>query len=221
MRLALLALLCSLVSWTAFAADAPEKPGSLGWAIAHYEVKPEDRPYLEKIEKYLSGITTVNADFVQVEPNGNISSGKFYMQRPGRMRMEYNPPNPVLLVTNGNALVYYDKSLQQVTNIPLSSTLVGFLTRPQIRFDSSVKIVDFTRKPGSLRLTLVQTARPKDGLLTLEFQDDPLKIRNMVVTDSAGQITTVSLNNAQFDVPVDQKLFVFRDPRKKYPNVPD
>jgi outer membrane lipoprotein-sorting protein len=68
------------------------------------------------------------------------------------------------------------------------------------------------RSNGSLRISLIQSKRPKDGTLTLEFSDSPLSLRNMIVTDSGGQTTTVSLNNARFNAPIAADLFVFNDP---------
>ncbi len=201
-------------------ADKPENKDSLAYAIKHYQVDLVDMPHLQRIERYLTGLTSIKSDFIQVAPSGDVTTGKFYLQRPGKLRMEYDPPTPILLVTNGSSLVYFDKELKQVTTIPLTGTLIGFLARKEVTFDSSVKIVNFTRKPGSLRVTLVEADHPRDGLLTLEFSDGPLKLRNMVVTDAGGQITTVSLNNARYGEALDPGLFVFHDPRSKYSNVP-
>lgn len=132
--------------------------------------------------------------------------------RPGKLRLQYDPPTPILMVTSGDYLVYYDHELGQVNYIDMDDTLVGFLARPQVRFDDSVKVVDLTQINNSIRVTILQSEKPKDGMLTLELSDNPLQIRNMIVTDSAGQITTVSLNNAKFGVKLDADLFRFKDP---------
>ena len=76
---------------------------------------------IERLENYLSGITTITSDFSQAAPDGSISAGRFYLQRPNKMRWEYKPPVPILMVANGLELVYYDKELEQVTYIPLIS----------------------------------------------------------------------------------------------------
>lgn len=180
--------------------------------VKPYKLTDSDKTTLVHVEKYLSGIHTLSADFIQAAPNGDITSGKFCLQRPGKLRMEYDPPTPVLMVTSGNYIVYYDKELDQVSRIRLDSTLVGFLARDNIQFDSSVTITNMEDEDKILRISLIQTKHPRDGTLTLEFSEDPLTFHNIIVKDSTGQVTTVALNNAQFNMPLPQSLFVFKDP---------
>lgn len=169
---------------------------------------------IARVENYLSGLSSITSEFTQVAPDGTLTSGKFFLERPGKMRWQYNPPTPVLMVANGSEMIYYDYELEQLTHIPLDSTLVGFLAKNKISFSDSVGIISFEEKTGSIRIGIAQKERPTDGQLILEFVDKPLLIRNMVVTDTSGQVTTVSLNNANFGVKIDEKLFEFRDPRK-------
>lgn len=162
-----------------------------------------------RVETYLSGITTIVADFVQIAPDGGLVSGKFYLQRPGKMRWQYEPPTPILMVADGRHLVFYDYELDQTSYIPLQDTLAGFLARKDITFGGDVVITALEEGSGSLRVTMVQKSKPKDGSLTLEFATEPLQLRNMLVFDATGQQTTVALNNARYDVPLDGKLFIF------------
>jgi outer membrane lipoprotein-sorting protein len=118
------------------------------------------------------------------------------------------------MVANGSQLVYYDYELEQLSYIPLDSTLIGFLAQDKIRFDNSVGIFSFSENAGTVRIGVAQRAHPDDGRLVLEFSDKPLLIRNMVVTDASGQVTTVSLNNARYGEKIDKSLFDFRDPRE-------
>jgi outer membrane lipoprotein-sorting protein len=169
---------------------------------------------LGRVEKYLSSINTIVADFSQIAPSGALSTGKFYLKRPKQMRWQYNPPTPILMVTRGEYLTYYDYELNQVSDIPLQDTLLGFLSQKQISFaDKAVKVTDFEQEPGIIRITLVQSANPDDGALMLEFSDKPLRLYNMRVTDSTGQTTSIALNNARFDVTLNNKTFEFKDPR--------
>ncbi|MDE3060750.1 MAG: outer membrane lipoprotein carrier protein LolA, partial [Pseudomonadota bacterium] len=70
---------------------------------------------IHRIEDYLSNLTTIVSDFTQVAPDGTLSTGKFYLKRPGKMRWQYNPPTPILMVSSGSELVYYDIELDQIT----------------------------------------------------------------------------------------------------------
>lgn len=178
----------------------------------------EDKAEVERVEKYLTGLTTIEADFVQIAPDGGMASGKFYLSRPGRMRWQYDPPTPILMIADGKFLVFYDYELDQTSYIPLQETLAGFLARETIVFGGDVVITDIKRGPGSLRLSMVQQKKPKDGQLTLEFATTPLQLRNMKVVDSVGQETTVSLNNARYGTPLGKELFVFES-RKTAPRI--
>lgn len=173
---------------------------------------------ITRLQDYLSDLTTIISDFMQIAPDGSLTNGKFFLDRPGKMRWQYNPPTPILMVANGSEMIYYDYELEQVSHIPLDSTLIGFLAQKKIRFDGSVGIISFSEQNSTIRIGVAQRDRPDDGQLILEFSDNPLLIRNMVVTDASGQTTTVSLNNANFGVKIEENQFIWKDPRKKRRN---
>jgi outer membrane lipoprotein-sorting protein len=208
MRKTLLSLLLLFIS--AFALDC--------FAAGQQFLPPEEiakhQRTITRLEKYLSNLSTIVSDFTQVAPDGSLTSGKFYLQRPGKMRWQYNPPTPMLIVSNGSEMVFYDYELEQVSHIPLNQTLIGFLAQEEIRFDNTVGLRSIEEETSVIRITLAQREKPTEGQLMLEFSDKPLTLRNMVVTDAANQVTTVSLNNAQFGVKLDKELFIWRDPRK-------
>jgi len=198
-------LLAVLVSWVALAAPT----------LAESDIRTEHAADLTRVQAYLNNITTLVSDFSQIAPDGSLATGKFYLKRPGKMRWQYNPPTPILMVASGSEMVYYDYELQQVSHIPIDSTLASFLAQDKINlFDPFITLTDFQAGEGMVRISLTQSNKPEAGKLTLEFSDHPLHIRNMVVTDAQGQTTTVALNNAQFGGELENKLFVFVDPRK-------
>src|SRR5690606_35599945 len=132
-------------------------------------------------------------------------------QRPGKMRWQYNPPTPILMVSSGSTLVFYDYELEQVSHIPLDGSLVSFLAREKITFGDDVGITYISNEANAIRIEVAQKDKPTEGKLMLEFSDKPLTLRNMVVTDSTGQVTTVALTNATFGAKIDPKLFIFKD----------
>ena len=188
------------------------QPLAASESVKPYPLTPNDKILLGNIENYLSSIHTISAEFLQASPNGDMASGKFYLERPGKLRLEYAPPTPVLMVTDGSTIIYYDKELDQISRIPMDSTLVGFLAQERVKFDKAVIVTGFENVDGILRVSLVQQDRPKDGTLTLEFSDRPLMLHNMIVTDNSGQKTAVGLNKTRFNVTLDNALFVFKDP---------
>lgn len=169
---------------------------------------------IKRIEEYLTNLTSIVADFSQVDPNGATAEGKFYLKKPGKMRWEYKPPTPILLVSNGKVMTYYDSELDQVNYIAFDDTLAGFLAQDIITLESkSARLVDFVAKDGVIRATIVQREKPDEGSLTLEFADKPLQLKQMVVTDARGQRTNIALQNAEFGAELPDSLFKFEDPR--------
>jgi len=177
---------------------------------------PQDRADLARIGAYLNSIHTLKAHFLQVAPNGGTSEGTAWMQRPGRMRFQYDPPSPLLLVAGHGLFVYYDRELRQVTNIPLGSTPLGLLLRQEISLAGDATVTAFARQPGQIEITLVKTDSPGDGSLTLVFADNPLALRQWVVTDSQRRETSVTLYNVELGGQFDQDMFTLVDP-KDYP----
>jgi len=181
-------------------------------AQADYQPTADNKAVIARLEHYLTSIKTINASFTQEASNGDVSTGIFYLAKPGKLRMEYAPPTPILMVAKDGKIAYYDKELQQVSYISLDSSLVGFLARDKVTFDDSVTITHLSNSNQSISISIVQSKNPKDNTLTLEFSDNPLLLRNMIVKDSAGNITSVALNNARFNGVLDEDLFVFKDP---------
>lgn len=204
--LRMMVLGASLVFSSPAMAEGPLRFLSQGELAAHKDT-------LKRVEQYLSKLTTIVADFNQTAPDGSLTGGRFLMERPGKMRWQYNPPTPILIVSNGSELVFYDYELEQVSTIPLDSTIIGFMAREHISFDDTVGVIDFEEENGVIRVSLAQRKSPDEGTLMMEFSDKPLLLRNMIITDATQQVTSVALNNARFGVPIEPELFVFRDPR--------
>lgn len=201
--LALLAAGCAAASnvGPALAATAPRTP-----------LSAEDSADVARVEEYLNGIRTLTARFMQIADNGATAEGKLYLARPGRLRLEYDPPVPILMVANGSFLIHYDKDLKAVTHLPIDSTPAGLLVRERIRLADDVTVTRVERGPGSLRVTLVQTKDPQAGRITLAFGERPFALSNWQVTDAQGNVTRVSLIEPRIGVALDPELFRFMDP---------
>lgn len=169
---------------------------------------------IAQIQQYLNSITTLKAHFVQVAPNGAISQGTTWLDRPGRMRFQYDPPSPLLLVAGHGLFVFHDSSLDQTSNLPLNATPLGILLSDHIRLTGGdVTVTDLRNLPGEVAISLVWNAHPTDGSLMLVFTTNPLTLRQWTVTDATGQRTTVTLSNIELGGKFDQQLFEFIDPR--------
>lgn len=186
------------------------------WAQGIANLNDTDKSDILRIEAYLNKIKTMEARFLQVSSDGDYSEGDLYLSRPGKMRIEYDPPKPVLIVVNGQNLVYFDKELEQVSYFSLEDTQAEILLRETISFSSEDLIVTrFERGPGVLRLTVIKGNDPLEGNLTLIFSDKPLGLKKWTITDAQGIVTNVSLLGPRFGASLDAKLFDFEPPADK------
>jgi outer membrane lipoprotein-sorting protein len=166
---------------------------------------------LQRVTAYLNSIHTMYARFQQVSPNGGTVSGQLWMARPGRMRFEYDPPSPILLLADMFYVYYVDKELVEMSKVGLKSTPAWLLLREPITFDDLV-VTGFERGPNTLRITVVEKAEPDKGSLTMVFSYRPLTLRQWSIVDEQRRITTVSLYGERLGVALDPKLFVYQDP---------
>ena len=168
---------------------------------------PADRGWVQRVQDSLNAITTLKARFLQIAPDGRTTQGTAWLDRPGRMRFEYAKPSPLLLVAGGGKLVFNDSELKQTTDVPLDKTPVGLLLRANLALSGDITVTGFHHADGQLQVTLVRTAAPGDGSLTLIFSDQPLALRSWSVLDAQGRETRVDLYDAVLGQPLPQTLF--------------
>jgi outer membrane lipoprotein-sorting protein len=168
-----------------------------------------DKALISQVETYLNGQTAITANFLQVAADGSTRSGKAWLQRPGKMRFAYDPPDPQLLVAGFGLLVYHDPQLDQTTNIPLGSTPLGILLAKHVDLSGDVTVTGITRQPGEDDITLIRTGKAAAGSLTLVFGTDPLELRQWVVNDAQGKQTRVSLYDIATGGPFPDSLFQY------------
>lgn len=158
-----------------------------------------DRADLARIEKYLNELTTVDSHFVQLSQDGFVE-GRLRLSRPGNMRIEYEPPVPVLIVASDLIVMYYDHELHQTTFIPTFETPAHFLLREKIDLSDGLTVIGFEREASVLRVTLVETDNPDTGRITIVFEDKPLRLVKWRVVDAQASVVDVSLVNPRFGV---------------------
>lgn len=172
----------------------------------------QDRADLQRIEKYLNEIRTLSSPFLQVAADGGQSKGTVSIARPGKIRIDYDPPTSLLVVGSGGSMAVYDRDLKQVNYVNINQTPIGVLVREQIRLAGDVTVTRIERGSAVLRITLASTADADAGRVTLTFDDKPLQLRQWVVFDPQGTETRVSLLDPKLGVPIDNKIFDFKAP---------
>jgi outer membrane lipoprotein-sorting protein len=169
-----------------------------------------DQALIVQVETYLNGLSALTANFLQVAADGSTRTGKAWLQRPGKMRFEYDPPDPQLLVAGFGLLVYYDPQLDQTTNIPLSATPLGILLANHVVLSGGVTVTNIERDPGEDRITLIRTGKANEGSLTLVLGTSPLELRQWIVTDAQAKQTRVSLYDIAPGGPFPDSLFTYQ-----------
>ncbi len=196
----------AMVATVAFLAFAG--PSTLSAADA-VTITPEIEASLKKAEAYLDDIKTMQAEFLQISSNGETTTGDILLSRPKNLRIEYDPPTPILIVANGEYLSYVDTELKQVNHIPLEDTPAAFLLRDSFSFtDGKLVVTGFEKAANTLRISVVQRKDPLAGELTLVFNDNPMVLRKWVIIDAQGIMTDLTLTNARFDFPIPDSKFL-------------
>ena len=168
---------------------------------------------LAAIEAYLDGLRRFQARFLQIGPEGEESLGTLYVKRPGRLRIDYDPPSKVRLIATDWRLIFYDGSIKQVNTIPLSQTPLAFLLEEQIRFAEEIEVAAVERWSGELWVTVMRREVPEAGRVTLRFRESPLNLSGWLVQDPQGRLTEVRILSLETDLRLPDELFRWRDPR--------
>lgn len=173
------------------------------------DLSASDRADLTRVDNYLSGLTNLQGNFLQVGPDGSLAQGKFYLRRPGRMRFQYDPPEKLLVVADGTWVAVKD-GFSAAQRYPLGSTPLGILLDDHVDLAKEVKVLAVERQPGALRITLADKNDNAPGNITLIFDAPDLQLRQWIVTDAQGLQTTVALRNIQSGIHADNALFVLK-----------
>jgi outer membrane lipoprotein-sorting protein len=161
-----------------------------------------------KVSAYLSSLSTLVGNFVQVGPDGSKTQGDFYIQKPGKMRVEYDPPSPIDIVADGSSVVVRDRKLATQDVYPLSQTPLRFLLSDRIDLMKDTNVVNVSADDLFISVTieekqaLVGTSRL---LLMLGAKDGQLK--QWTVTDPQGYDTTFAVYNLDTTKKLDPSMF--------------
>jgi outer membrane lipoprotein-sorting protein len=168
----------------------------------------KQRALIDKANAYLTGINTLVGNFVQVGPDGSRSEGKFYLQKPGRVRFEYNPPSPTELIADGSSVAIRDRRLNTQDVWPLSQTPLRFLVADRVDLLKDTVVV--AASADDTFATIVIEERQALGgthRVMLMFGARDFQLRQWTITDPQGYDTTVALYNLDAKQKPDPSLF--------------
>jgi len=169
----------------------------------------KQRALLDRISMYLSSIQTMVGNFVQIGPDGGRTEGTFYLQKPGKVRFEYNPPSPIDIIADGSSVVVRDRKLATQDLYPLSETPLRYLLADRIDLLRDTDVVSVTSDDTFASVTIEQKQLMigTDKLLIM-FDAKDLTLKQWTVTDPQGFDTTVAVSNLDTTTKPDPNLFV-------------
>ena len=172
------------------------------------------RSLVDRVSLYLSSVQTLMGDFVQVWPDGSKTGGEFYMQKPGRMRFEYNPPSPIDITADGRLVAVRNRTLDTQDLFPLSQTPLRFLLSERIDLLRETNIVGVYADDIFVTI-VVEERQPLIGTnrLMMMFDAKTLQIKQWTVTDPQGYDTTVAVYNLDSTTRPDPTIFTINTSR--------
>lgn len=169
-------------------------------------------PEIIKAENYLQNLGTATADFIQTSSLGSRLSGKFYLDRPGKLRFDYNEVKD-FIVADGVFVYFYDSQLGSQSNAPIGQTLADFLLREDLSLSGDLKVTQLFKKDGQISITVVQSDDTAAGQVELIFTEVPYALSRWKIIDAQNETTEVTLKNFKTDMKLDNSLFGYRDPK--------
>ncbi len=183
-------------------------------AMAQANLSAEDQAVLREAQTYLSGMTSVQGTFVETGPNNQRREGRFWLQRPGKMRFEYTNPAGLLVVADGNNVNRYDPRLNSFRQVPLAQTPLSTFLAREVRLDQGVRIDRVTRMDsGAYAITARDARRPNEGSVILAFAAG--RLQEWTITDAQGARTRLQLTTLQPASGLSASLFQLRDPTRR------
>lgn len=207
-RLALLGLSALMLAPAAYAQQATP-------AVLDGAARAEG---LAQANQALNAVQRLQGRFVQASPGGGRATGMFYMERPGKLRFEYDPPATLLIVSDGSVVAMRDRELRTTERTPLRSTPLNIILGRSINLERDARILRVSRAGPWLLVTARDRGGQTDGQITLQFHGPQAELRSWDVIDATGARTRITLSNVSRPQSFDRNLFRLPDvttPRRR------
>ena len=182
-------------------------PGALSASTEATDFDIAQLAAIEQVSAYLSGISTLSGDFVQTAPDGNVTEGRFFIEKPGRMRFEYAPPAQLQVISDGLWVAVQDKKLKTTEKYPLVTTPLKMILSEDVNLMRDTKILAVYPETELVTVSIEERVGEAPGTLTLMFDPVENRLMRWTVTDVQGLDTTVALENTVAGEPIDPMMF--------------
>ena len=151
---------------------------------------------LNEISSYFNAMTTAEAQFSQMTDEGETSTGRLFIRRPGRMRFEYDPPEKTLVVVGGGQVAVFDpKSRDEPLRFPLRHSPLNLVLEREVDLAQRNMVVAHFEAESQTAVTLQDPENPDYGFIQLIFTDNPVQLRQWIVQDNSGGRTQIILDS--------------------------
>ncbi|MBF9029560.1 outer membrane lipoprotein carrier protein LolA [Rhodobacterales bacterium HKCCE3408] len=176
-------------------------------AVTALPAAAQDAIPLRALSDYLNNIRTAEAGFTQVNADGTVSTGTVYINRPGRVRFEYDGEDVLVMAGGGQVAIFDGRSNVAAEQYPLEQTPLSLILARNVDLGRSGMVVAHEGDGTTTRVVAQDPDRPDIGSITLVFTDDPVELRQWVITDEGGQETTVILGGMETGGRLPARLF--------------
>lgn len=159
----------------------------------------------------LNHMRAVSGDFVQVGPDGERAEGKFYLQRPGKLRFQYNPPSKLEVIADGSWVAIQNHQLRTTERYPLSATPLKLILSDKVDISSEASVNDIYEAGNFITISLTADSSETPGNLVLMFDRQSFELLQWTITDAQGLETSIAINNVRPGLPSDPGLFKIID----------
>lgn len=179
-------------------------------AFSHPQTVEAD---LAQLSKALNYTGTLRGRFVQTGQDGRTARGNLYLKRPGKIRFEYDAPNPMLIVSDGVIIMQSNKALGTSDRIPLKSTPLDFFLKSEVSLAQDTKVLALQKTPQAISVTVQDGTGRAAGQMTLTFNAQNFALTRWSVLDEFGVSTTVDLTDLVYNQEIDPALFILGNSR--------
>jgi outer membrane lipoprotein-sorting protein len=175
---------------------------------APIRLNAEQRASLNKINAYINSFTTLRGDFVQISDKGQSVKGVLMLSKPGKIRFDYAPPSPLLIVSDGKWLTIKNKVKERGDQVPLRSTPLRLIVAQKIDLFAETNVLAVEDVDGLTSVALADKKGAMGGHIVLIFDNLRNELQQWIIVDGKGRRTTVQFANLEKDVKLNQKLFL-------------
>lgn len=170
---------------------------------------------LARLDAALNNTRSFTGRFTQYGADGTVDTGVIYLKKPGKMRFEYDAPNPLLIVSDGVTLIQQDRALETSDRVPLSATPLNFFLKEDVNLARDTEVTSLIKNAADIRVTAQDGSGEMDGDITMIFDARTLSFKAWNIGDSFGGVTRVVLSDLKYNQRVDPRKFILRDDTRR------